>query len=85
MGVFGQVVRIGDIMKLVVNPGSKPAGNGHPTAGVSSATAIDPICGMTVALTDTAITLVQDGETYAFCCTACRDAFAAQQDAAASA
>lgn len=78
MGAFGQVVRIGDIMKLVVNSGAKPTGRGTPPAKAAPATAIDPICGMTVALTDTAITLVQDGNTYAFCCTACRDVFAAQ-------
>ena len=81
MGAFGRVVRIGDIMKLVVNPGAIPTGRGTPPAEEAPATAIDPICGMTVALTATAITLVQDGTTYAFCCTACRDVFAAQRRA----
>jgi YHS domain-containing protein/phenylpyruvate tautomerase PptA (4-oxalocrotonate tautomerase family) len=82
MGTFGQVVRIGDIMKLVVNPEAGPPESSTPADEAAPVTAIDPICGMTVALTDTAITLVQDGTTYAFCSTACRDVFAARQRAA---
>ena len=45
-------------------------------------TAVDPICGMSVALTETAITLEHDGATYAFCNAGCRDIFVAQQRAA---
>lgn len=82
MGTLGQVVRIGDIMRLVIDPEAAPAASGPATGTV--ATAIDPICGMAVALTDATITLVQDGETHAFCCTACRDLFATQRGIATS-
>jgi len=42
------------------------------------ATAIDPICGMTVELTAGAITFEHDGESYAFCNQGCKAAFAEQ-------
>ncbi|HEX5503644.1 MAG TPA: hypothetical protein VFW96_13555 [Thermomicrobiales bacterium] len=80
MGAFGQVLRIGDIMHLAIE-GTRPAGDGAP-AGAAPETAIDPICGMTVALTADALTLTHDGATHAFCSTACRDLFAAQHGAA---
>jgi YHS domain-containing protein/phenylpyruvate tautomerase PptA (4-oxalocrotonate tautomerase family) len=82
MGAFGQVMRIGDIVKLVVNPEAAPTGRSTPPESAAPDTVIDPICGMSVALTDTAITLTRDGAVYAFCSTACRDIFAAQQRAA---
>ena len=43
-------------------------------------TALDPVCGMTVRLEDAARTATVDGRRYAFCSTACADAF--HQDAA---
>jgi YHS domain-containing protein/phenylpyruvate tautomerase PptA (4-oxalocrotonate tautomerase family) len=75
IGAFGQVVRTADIIDLIVQ-GRTPEAT-TPTA-VPAATAIDPICGMAVALTDTAITLERDGTTHAFCNTTCRDIFADQ-------
>lgn len=51
-------------------------------AGPSSGTAVDPVCGMTVALA-TAVTLELDGTRYAFCCTGCRDVFLARRRRAA--
>jgi YHS domain-containing protein len=78
-GAFGQVVRTADIVKLTVQ-GKRPEAV-VPSAEPPS-TAVDPICGMTVTLTDTAITLEHDGTTYAFCATACRDLFAAQRQSA---
>lgn len=41
-------------------------------------TAVDPVCGMTVAVTATTPSLEHDGETFHFCCEGCRDAFARQ-------
>lgn len=79
MGAFGRVVRLSDIHKMVVDPDSKVAEGSISADELTPGTAVDPICGMTVALTDTAITLEHDGTTDAFCSTACRDAFAAQQ------
>jgi len=38
-------------------------------------TAVDPICGMTVLITEDAISATADGETAWFCCAGCRDAW----------
>jgi xanthine dehydrogenase accessory factor len=50
---------------------------GMPAASRGPVEAIDPICGMTVAVTESAIGVeTQDGRVY-FCCPGCRDAFLA--------
>ncbi len=87
MGAFGRVLRLSDMLKMVVDPGVEsagvePAGGGIPADEPAPDTAIDPVCGMSVALTDTTITLEHDGTTHAFCCGGCRDVFAAQRAAA---
>jgi xanthine dehydrogenase accessory factor len=41
------------------------------------ATAIDPVCGMTVAVTDSTPHLTRDGEMFYFCCEGCRSHLAA--------
>ena len=82
MGAFGRVLRLVDIVKMVVNTEPKPAERGEPAdEPAPPGTAVDPICGMSVALTDTTITLEHDGTTHAFCCGGCRDVFAAQHAA----
>jgi xanthine dehydrogenase accessory factor len=43
-----------------------------------AATAVDPICGMTVAAVDGTPSLRHGDETAYFCCQGCRDAFAAR-------
>jgi xanthine dehydrogenase accessory factor len=53
--------------------GGRPAGSRGPVE------AIDPICGMTVAITESAIGVeTQEGRVY-FCCPGCRDAFLADR------
>jgi YHS domain-containing protein/phenylpyruvate tautomerase PptA (4-oxalocrotonate tautomerase family) len=69
LGAFGQVLRLGDLMRLVLDGGT-------PEPAPAVAQLVDPICGMDVALTPDALTLVRDGTTYAFCSSHCRDAFA---------
>ena len=44
---------------------------------VEPAQAVDPICGMTVAIHEGAISAEVDGQTYYFCAPGCRDAFVA--------
>jgi xanthine dehydrogenase accessory factor len=51
------------------------------TAPERPAEVIDPICGMTVTVTDSAISFELDGETYYFCCAGCRTRFAEQAGA----
>ena len=45
--------------------------------GSRAATAVDPVCGMTVAVGPGTPSLEHEGETVHFCCEGCRDAFAA--------
>jgi YHS domain-containing protein len=40
--------------------------------------ALDPVCGMEVAVTGASIQLERDGERYYFCSEGCRDSFAAE-------
>lgn len=56
---------------------SGPAGAGR-TSTVSEA--IDPVCGMTVAMVSGAITAQHDGVTYYFCAPGCRHAFMEDPD-----
>jgi YHS domain-containing protein len=81
-GTLGRTMRDADVVRLVMGAVDAPAGASTPVAPGAD-TAIDPICGMTVALTDTAITLEHDGATYAFCAAGCRDVFAERMAAAA--
>jgi YHS domain-containing protein/phenylpyruvate tautomerase PptA (4-oxalocrotonate tautomerase family) len=75
-GAFGQVLRSNDITRLITRPYREAPEGSIPTKVLAPGMAIDPICGMTVALTDTTITLEREGTTYAFCSPACRAVFA---------
>ena len=61
-------------------PVVRPAGGGRPDlggVGVADPTeAIDPVCGMTVAVSAASIQLEHDGQTWYFCGSGCRQAFA---------
>jgi xanthine dehydrogenase accessory factor len=51
----------------------------HPVpVPAAQATAVDPVCGMTVVVTAATPSLEHDGETVHFCCEGCRDAFTRQ-------
>ena len=51
-----------------------------PAPEAAPATAVDPICGMTVAAVASTPSVQHGGETVYFCCEGCRDAFAAQHE-----
>jgi xanthine dehydrogenase accessory factor len=55
------------------------------TAPVEPATAVDPVCGMTVAAVPASVHLETGDGTRFFCCTGCRDAYAADPDRYATA
>ena len=59
--------------------GRAPAPEAAP-ATAAPATAVDPICGMTVAAVASTPSVQHGGETVYFCCDGCRDAFAAQHE-----
>lgn len=52
-----------------------------PAPAVLALTAVDPICGMSVVAGPASVQLEVDGERVFFCCTGCRDAYAAQRAA----
>ncbi|MEZ0285178.1 MAG: XdhC family protein [Thermoleophilia bacterium] len=61
--------------------GRGPAPEAAPApAAPATATAVDPICGMTVAAVASTPSVQHGGETVYFCCEGCRDAFAAQHE-----
>jgi len=56
------------------------SGEGGAAGSRAPEEAIDPVCGMTVAVTESAIHVeTQEGKVY-FCCPSCRDAFAADPE-----
>jgi YHS domain-containing protein/phenylpyruvate tautomerase PptA (4-oxalocrotonate tautomerase family) len=77
IGAYGQILPTDAITNFVVH--GKSPGRSARTDDAGPATTIDPICGMTVSLTDNAITLQRTGVTYGFCTPACRDIFASNQ------
>lgn len=50
----------------------------EPVAAAPPAEAVDPVCGMTVAVEGAAATAEHEGRTYYFCCPHCRAAFVAE-------
>ncbi|MEV5328832.1 hypothetical protein AB0K67_32275 [Nonomuraea sp. NPDC052634] len=74
IGIFGRSMSSMDLMEYV----SRPYRDSAKEEGESAEpeTAVDPICGMSVVLDDTALTLVHDGVTYGFCSGLCRRAYA---------
>ncbi|WP_324273726.1 XdhC family protein [Blastococcus brunescens] len=52
----------------------------HAPAAPAPASAVDPVCGMTVAAVDTTPHVEVDGTTTWFCCPGCRTAFVAEPD-----
>jgi xanthine dehydrogenase accessory factor len=57
------------------NPSGAPAEPVATVAAPESATAVDPICGMTVEVATARHTAEVDGETFYFCCANCRATF----------
>jgi xanthine dehydrogenase accessory factor len=56
----------------------KPALAEPALSALSTETAIDPICGMEVAVSEASIQLERDGDLYYFCSDGCRETFSAQ-------
>jgi YHS domain-containing protein len=75
-GAFGKVMHSNDILKMITSSFRESRHETLPAQELAPGTRIDPICGMTVSLTESAITLEHDGTTYAFCSHGCRALFA---------
>jgi xanthine dehydrogenase accessory factor len=57
---------------------SEPVPAPPAPVGLSTEAAIDPVCGMEVAVSEASIQLERDGELHYFCSESCRDTFSAQ-------
>ena len=64
----------GEIVRLRAEGALRP---GAPAAGEAPATAVDPVCGMTVDVATSRHRLERDGEVVHFCCAGCLAAFEA--------
>lgn len=60
--------------------GRAPAAAPPAPRSAPAATAVDPVCGMTVAAVEGTPSLEHDGSTIYFCCEGCRAAYAAQHE-----
>lgn len=65
-----------EIVSLRPRPSGRPVGHTEPAGG----TAIDPVCGMTVATVETSLHLDHEGERWWFCGSGCLRAFAANPE-----
>lgn len=77
LGACGHVLPTSAITEFVVT--GRDLSTPIEPEGDASTMLVDPICGMAVALTQSAITLESAGVTYAFCSATCRDLFAARE------
>jgi xanthine dehydrogenase accessory factor len=69
VAILAELVQLRASGTIPASPAAMPARAATP------AEAIDPVCGMTVAIGPGALTLEHDGTAYYFCCAGCRRAF----------
>jgi xanthine dehydrogenase accessory factor len=69
------------ILADIVARRPQPSGRPISSEGVSTATALDPVCGMTVATVESSLHLEHDGELVWFCGSGCLRAFASNASA----
>ncbi|MBO8192038.1 hypothetical protein ITI46_10210 [Streptomyces oryzae] len=75
VGIHGRAMSSLDLTELVSRE-YRDATAGRPAPSPSPHTLIDPVCGMSVELEDSTLTLVHEGVMYGFCHGLCRRAFA---------
>ncbi|SFK49892.1 YHS domain-containing protein [Streptomyces pini] len=81
IGVHGRAVSSLDLMELVSRPyrdsaTGRQAQAQAPDPGSRQGRLVDPVCGMSVELDDSTLTLVHEGTLYGFCHGLCRRTFA---------
>lgn len=78
-GTGGEAFRSADFVReMVADEEERPAVPVEPGA----ASAVDPVCGMTVKMGEDAIVLEHEGDLYAFCNSGCREVFSERLAAA---
>jgi xanthine dehydrogenase accessory factor len=72
-------IAVSILAEVIQERHATPAGAPEPRAAAPPvAVAVDPVCGMEVAVTDASLHLDVDGERHWFCCESCREKFAAE-------
>jgi xanthine dehydrogenase accessory factor len=72
-------IAVSILAEIIQERHATPAGAPEPRpAAPAVAVAVDPVCGMGVAVTDASLHLDVDGERHWFCCESCREKFAAE-------
>ncbi|MFE3461715.1 YHS domain protein [Nocardiopsis aegyptia] len=71
IGVAGKPVTSDGIVEMMSEPYEQDRADGRAVK--------DPLCGVTVPLNESAVTLELDGTLYGFCCADCREEFAAKR------
>jgi YHS domain-containing protein/phenylpyruvate tautomerase PptA (4-oxalocrotonate tautomerase family) len=74
-GMFGKALEGTDLVRLITRPFRESPERAALIKSAPPGTAIDPICGMTLPPSDTALTLEHEGTTYCFCSAGCRQVF----------
>jgi xanthine dehydrogenase accessory factor len=74
-------VAIAILAELVAAGKAQPAAPTAATAAARPATAVDPVCGMEVLVSDTTLRLDVGGEPVYFCCDGCRSTYAERRSA----
>lgn len=83
-GTFGTALGIADLADLATGELQVTAGGDIQAPVTGDSLVRDPICGMSVDLSRTKLTLEIDRTTYGFCAPSCRDTFTADRAAEAS-
>ena len=72
-------IAVSILAEIIQERHATPAGAPAPRpAAPPVAVAVDPVCGMEVAVTDASLHLDVDGQRHWFCCESCREKFAAE-------
>ncbi len=74
-GTFGKALEGTDLIKMITKPYRESPEREALIKSAPPGTPIDPICGMSVPLSDSALTLEHEGTIYAFCSAGCRQVF----------
>jgi len=81
LSILAEIVSVRRVCRSAASkPGAGVSAPASLPASTSATTAIDPICGMTVAAVASTASAQHDGERFYFCCEGCKDKFEKQHE-----
>ena len=81
LSILAEIVSVRRVRRSAASkPGAGVSAPASLPASTSATTAIDPICGMTVAAVASTPSAQHDGERFYFCCEGCKDKFEKQHE-----